>query len=278
MMNTKRLPRIWAGALLVSGPLLTGADALLWPCAFAEEALPQHSPSPADDSPRLQLDETVVDFGEVAPNAQVAHTVRLRNIGPTPLDIVELKTSCRCLSVHTASPTIEPGGRGTLEVTFDATGRQGRQQKAVTLETNDLFNPVMRIRIKAMVKGDFEVTPHRVRFGDIRLGQEAVDTITVVPIGKEPLHVTHVESTSKHFVSTYSEAVRADQRKGYIVTVRLSPQVALTRRSPGKKRTLTGKIRIFTDSPRQPVIAVPVVASLRPIDEALLNLDPRGDG
>ncbi len=262
-MNLKRLPGILCGLLLVGSPFQGGSNALRWPWAFAEEARSHDLPTPADDTPRLQLAERVLDFGGVAPNAQVAHTVQVRNVGQGPLEIFGLKASCRCLTIHASATAIEPGGRGNIDVAFDATGRQGPQHKTIVLQTNDPLNPEVRIKIRAVVKGAFTVTPPYLRFGEVQVGQAVSEVLVVTPVGEGQSRVTSVTSTSRHFVPALSETPLSDGTQRYLVTVTLRLEAPF--RSPsGKQRVLRGKLRLLTDSPQQPVLEVPVTASLSP--------------
>jgi hypothetical protein len=228
----------------------------------SEETSQERVLSTSGSSPRIQLNETSFDFGEVAPNEKATHRFTFQNVGAMPLKISEVKSSCKCITTHLASPTIEPGGSGFIEVTFDSTGRFGLERVSIRLFTNDPLNPKISIRIRAIVKGDFEVSSRAFLFSDVVIGREVVETISVTPLEDVSFRVNHVESDSKYFVPIFSEVRMDGGKRDYIISVKFNPPMTGWKVSgKAKKQFLTSKIRILTDSPRQSAIEVRAVAS-----------------
>jgi hypothetical protein len=161
---------------------------------------------------------------------------------------------------------VEAGASGGIEVTLDTSKYiSSDQEKQIALYTNDPMNPVILFAIYASFKEDFEIYPRHLQLGEFLRWQEATETITVSPIGIMPFQVTSVDSTSKHFIPTLTEEFVGNGRKHYVISVRLRTEGVFRRRRLGrsslpKTRIVGGRIQVFTDSPNQPVIEVPVTA------------------
>lgn len=254
--------RVSLGAWISFWLVLVGNGPFLYADVFSEETSQERVLSISDNSPRIQLNETSFDFGEVALNEKATHRFIFQNTGAVPLEILEIKSSCRCTTARVSSQTIEPGASGSLEVTFDSTGRFGLEKKGVRFRTNDPLHPKVHLQIKAFVKGDFEVSPRSFVFRDVTIGQAFVQTMTVTTVNPGAFHVVDVQSSSKHFVPTLTETKTGDGKQTYLIQVKLNPPMTGWKVSGKvKKQFLTSNIRIVTDSSRQPMIEVRAVAS-----------------
>jgi len=66
----------------------------------------------------------------------VEHTFTFTNEGEGPLIISNAQGSCGCTVPDWPRQPIAPGQKGQIKVSFNSTGRAGRQDKRVTLTTN----------------------------------------------------------------------------------------------------------------------------------------------
>jgi hypothetical protein len=67
---------------------------------------------------------------------KVAYIFTFENRGTGPLVISSASTSCGCTVSKYNTKPIAPGGKGSLEVTFDSSGRNGKQTKTITVRSN----------------------------------------------------------------------------------------------------------------------------------------------
>ncbi len=100
---------------------------------------------------RLQLASTSMDFGKVAKDAKVVREVTVSNVGKKELSIKAVQGNCSCVAAVVEKPTLKPGESSVIKITFDANGRKGTQQKAVTIYSNDPNSPVQRFTFSAYV-------------------------------------------------------------------------------------------------------------------------------
>jgi hypothetical protein len=75
-------------------------------------------------------------FGKVAEGEKVAYTFSYENKGTEDLVIKSAITTCGCTVPEYDTRPVPPGGKGTLDVVFDTTGRSGMQTKTITVRSN----------------------------------------------------------------------------------------------------------------------------------------------
>jgi hypothetical protein len=79
-------------------------------------------------------DKSAHDFGDVYQGNKVQHRFRFTNASTEPLLINNVEVTCGCTIPNgwTRDP-IMPGKRGEIDVLFDSTGKNGKQNKVVTI-------------------------------------------------------------------------------------------------------------------------------------------------
>jgi len=99
----------------------------------------------------IQFTNLEYDFGVVTEGEKLACVFNFSNTGTAPLVITSASTSCGCTVPEFSKKPIGPGQKGTLEVVFDSSGREGIQTKTITVQSNASM-PVMILAIRADVK------------------------------------------------------------------------------------------------------------------------------
>ena len=100
--------------------------------------------------PQMSLDKETHDYGTIAQNSDGNCTFEITNTGSEPLIIKNAVGSCQCTVPSWPKDPIQPGETATLKVRYN-TNRVGPINKTVTITSNDVENPVKRIRIKGTV-------------------------------------------------------------------------------------------------------------------------------
>jgi hypothetical protein len=75
-------------------------------------------------------------FGKVTEGEKVAWVFSFENKGTEDLVIKSAITTCGCTVPEYDTKPVSPGGKGTLKVEFDTTGRSGMQTKTITVNSN----------------------------------------------------------------------------------------------------------------------------------------------
>ncbi len=88
-------------------------------------------------APRISFDNNTFNFSQVKQGEKLEHTFTVKNDGKSDLMIRKIKASCGCTAVNPADEIVKPGQSTTLRVIFDSTGKVGKQNKTITVITND---------------------------------------------------------------------------------------------------------------------------------------------
>ncbi len=116
-----------------------------------EEDFSQLSADDLKNSPVVSYDAESFDFGDIKPGSKVEHTFNLKNAGKRDLLIRDVKSSCGCTAVSPSKNMIAAAESVPLKVVFDSTGKSGRQNKTITVITNDPKNPTTVLRISSNI-------------------------------------------------------------------------------------------------------------------------------
>lgn len=103
-------------------------------------------------APHLVFNEVTHDFGQVSKGDIVATTFSLTNTGKKDLIIRNIKSNCGCTVAELEVKTIKAGQTIPMEVSFNTSGRTGRQYKTVTVFSNDPSASTQMLTIKAEIK------------------------------------------------------------------------------------------------------------------------------
>lgn len=119
--------------------------------ATIEEYFPPMTEEELKQAPRLTLEKTSYDFGSIKEGELVRANFTFTNTGKSPLNIRETKANCGCTVSAPEKDTLAPGESSKISVTFNSNGRRGRQQKMVTIFSNDPKAPTQQITINGRV-------------------------------------------------------------------------------------------------------------------------------
>lgn len=101
--------------------------------------------------PTMDFTDTLYNFGNMHEGETVMHDFEFKNNGGAPLIISNAKGSCGCTVPDYPTEPVAPGKTATINVKFNSEGKQGHQEKTVTLFTNSKRGPQM-LYIKADVQ------------------------------------------------------------------------------------------------------------------------------
>ncbi len=85
---------------------------------------------------KMVFADTVFDFDEVGEGTVVRHVFRFENTGKVPLVINNAHSTCGCTVPVWPKEAVAPGRTGEIEVEFNTAGKEGFQEKSVTITAN----------------------------------------------------------------------------------------------------------------------------------------------
>lgn len=105
---------------------------------FAFQAFSQTTPAAEKkDGPVITWDKKTHDFGDINQGDKVDHTFYFTNTGTEPLLITNVQVSCGCTTPKGwPRDPVPPGGKAELSISFNSTGKMGKQSKPVTIISN----------------------------------------------------------------------------------------------------------------------------------------------
>ena len=101
------------------------------------------SSSKKSGMPEFNFEKELHDFGQLVDGEKVSYSFKFSNSGDAPLIISNAKGSCGCTVPNWSRDPIAPGESGSIDVTFNSSGRSGKQNKAITLTANT--NPSRKV-------------------------------------------------------------------------------------------------------------------------------------
>lgn len=122
--------------------------------ATIEEYFPPMRKEELEKAPRLTLERKAHDFGNINEGEVVQTEFIFTNTGKSPLSIRETKANCGCTVSRPDKDVLAPGESSKIRVTFNAGGRRGKQNKTVTIFSNDPTAPTQQVSISARVNTD----------------------------------------------------------------------------------------------------------------------------
>ena len=124
--------------------------------ATIKEDFSKLSKQELDKAPSIKFENTTFDFGSIKQGESVDHEYKFKNEGKGDLVIRKTKASCGCTAVNPPNTVIKPGESSFIKVKFNSAGKSGKQNKTITVTTNDPKNNSILLNIKGDV-----VTPEQ---------------------------------------------------------------------------------------------------------------------
>ena len=91
-----------------------------------------------EDAPKVKFEKEIFDFGAINEGEKVSYDFKFENTGKTPLVITNATATCGCTVPDYPTQPIKPGEQGVIKVIFNSAGKNGMQDKVVTITSNAL--------------------------------------------------------------------------------------------------------------------------------------------
>lgn len=102
-------------------------------------------------SPKVKFDSSVFDFGQLTQGEKAEYTFTMKNLGKSDLIIRKTKASCGCTAIAPSTKIIKAGETSEIKVVFNSRGKRGRQNKMITVITNDPVDSEVKLRVSGNV-------------------------------------------------------------------------------------------------------------------------------
>ncbi len=89
-----------------------------------------------EDAPKVKFEQEIFDFKTIQQGEKVHYDFKFTNTGKSPLIITNATATCGCTQPEFPKEPVKPGEEGLIKVTFNSEGKQGMQDKVITLTSN----------------------------------------------------------------------------------------------------------------------------------------------
>jgi len=96
---------------------------------------------------RVFFPENKHDFGDVKQGESVSYDFSFTNKGKSELELYKVKTSCGCTVTEPKKMKLAPGESSSIKVTFNSAGHNGKDEKEITVYSNDPVMPEYSLKI-----------------------------------------------------------------------------------------------------------------------------------
>jgi Protein of unknown function (DUF1573) len=117
--------------------------------AMVEEDFSAWSAEQKASAPVLSFEATSHDFGKITSGKVVTTDFKFTNSGKSDLLIRKTKASCGCTASQPDKTVLKPGESSFIKVSYDSTGKKGKDTKVVTVITNDPNRSTVNLQISA---------------------------------------------------------------------------------------------------------------------------------
>ena len=101
--------------------------------------------------PKAVIHPMEYDFGDIVQDSVVTKIFVIKNQGSEMLKINEVKASCGCTAVVAGKNELMPNESTDIKVSFNSEGKAGKQNKIITIETNDPKNSTIKLSLTGNV-------------------------------------------------------------------------------------------------------------------------------
>ena len=117
---------------------------------FLSAAIAQSETEAKVDGAEIVFAEGSKNFGDITQGDVVEHTFKFENVGTQPLIISNVLVTCGCTATDWPREPIAAGKSSEITVKFDSKGKNGAQNKIITVVSNAV-NPREKVSIKTNV-------------------------------------------------------------------------------------------------------------------------------
>lgn len=113
-----------------------------------------NTPVERPDAPHIIFDMLDKDFGTINEGEMVEVLYTFKNSGGSDLVVSNVQAGCGCTIPDWPKDPIRPGKSGIIKAKFDSNGRQGKNEKHITVMSNAVEGDVL-LKFHGEVKGKY---------------------------------------------------------------------------------------------------------------------------
>lgn len=232
---------------------------------------------PVKNAPRLQFDTLFLDAGE-APLEQktIMFDFPFENKGTVDLQVLKVKSSCKCTVSYYPKHAIPPGGKDKISIEYDMSSSIGPFGHVVYVISNDPHFPIIELNLAGNTSQKLDIKPKAIDFGKVSASETIAATCFIRYLGDTPLNLKKIETDIEGLTWKFKAVTKETLQELYsgkkidnIKMIRLDNffMGELFYKPPHScPQSIKGKIDISTNLPGTPLIEIPIeIAVVSPI-------------
>ena len=236
--------------------VITGiiSSVLVLQCWFAGQAVGAESPAskpaaesnePNGPSPKIVFEQTIHDFGAVAPGSLSNCKFKFKNAGAGILKISEVTKTCGCTIFELTKREYNPGEEGAIDVGYNADRASGAKMRHLYVLSNDKDNPRIELTIKASVAQKIIYEPEKLDY-TLKGENAGVVVLTLHSVDDQNFAITSFEATGNAVSADFDPNKKAAK---FVLKTKMDIQKTGV--------NSVGRVEIATTHPECPAITVP---------------------
>jgi hypothetical protein len=171
---------------------------------------------------------TAHDFGGVPRGAQLYHRFAMKNIWTVPIELMNVRVSCGCVTATPSKTKLQPRETGYLDVTMDTRRINPPGPKTVTVHVliGPEFTSTATLQVSCNCRADVVFNPGQINFGVVPASQTPTQNIDVEYAGSLDWKVSDINTNGAPVTAVLDEWYRRPGNPGqfgYHVRVTLKP-------------------------------------------------------
>lgn len=142
---------------------------------------------------QLTWETTEQSFNSKPQDKEVVAKYKFTNTGPAPVRIRNVRTSCGCTTAALSKTDYAPGESGEIEARFTFSGRTGRQEKAISVDTTANPEQPTILKLHVYIQETVKIEPEIVLW---RVGE---------PPDPKAIHIAVADDASAKIISVTSD-------------------------------------------------------------------------
>ncbi len=185
-------------------------------------ATPTPSPAQTVRGADISLEWDERDFGTIWDFESVTTTFPFKNTGTKTLVLSRLQAGCGCTTPVADKTILQPGESGTISVTFDPKGKDGKQDKKVTIFSNSVIDPEKAFWIRSVVRSFVEVDNKFQKLNTMTLGETHGVEFNFFPVDPDFV-ITSMKGTGKHGQFVSGEELQVSEGAPRRIRINVNP-------------------------------------------------------
>lgn len=112
-----------------------------------EEDFSKLTPEQKANAPHIEFETKAHNFESLKQGQNIDFAFKFKNTGKSDLIIRKIKPSCGCTIVNPTKEVLKPGDAAEFKVNFNSSGKAGKQNKTITVITNDPLESQVTLRV-----------------------------------------------------------------------------------------------------------------------------------